>query len=67
VSQGDIGHSFDNVGIQVLSPICVTRLFAEHDQPHIRSPLVAAAPISRLRRAGAQEDETILTDGNFAT
>src|SRR6476620_1239595 len=33
-------------------PDCVTRLIAELDQPHIRSPLIAAAPISRLRQAG---------------
>jgi hypothetical protein len=32
-------------------PNCMTRLVAEPDQPHIRSPLNAAAPISRLRRA----------------
>ena len=32
----------------------MTRPVSEHDQPHIRSPLEAAAPTSRLRRAGAQ-------------
>jgi transposase len=35
-------------------PDCMTRPVSEHDQPHIRSPLEAAAPTSRLRRAGAQ-------------
>ncbi|MGA9846568.1 MAG: lysylphosphatidylglycerol synthase domain-containing protein [Roseiarcus sp.] len=35
-------------------PNCMTRPVSEHDQPHIRSPLEAAAPTSRLRRAGAQ-------------
>src|ERR1700722_20204625 len=32
-------------------------------QTHIRSPLLTAAPISRLRRARAQEGETILFFG----
>jgi hypothetical protein len=41
----------------------MTRPVSEHDQPHIRSPRTAAAPTSRLRRFGAQEDETILEDG----
>ena len=44
-------------------PDCMTWSVSEHDQPHIRSPLEAAAPTSRLRRAGAQEDETILSIG----
>src|SRR6202040_3245806 len=35
----------------------MTRPVSEHDQPHIRSPLMTAAPTSRLRRARAQEDE----------
>ena len=43
-----------------LSPIKRTRLVFEHDQTHIRSPFATAAPISRLRRARAQEDDTIL-------
>ena len=46
-------------------PVCMTRLVSEHDQPHIRSPLETAAPRSRLRRAGAQGDETILWIGFF--
>jgi hypothetical protein len=41
----------------------MTRLVSEHDQPYIRSPLKAAAPTSRLRRPGAQADETILESG----
>jgi|GraSoiStandDraft_28_1057319.scaffolds.fasta_scaffold23736_3 hypothetical protein len=42
----------------------MTRLaFSEHDQPYIRSPLKAAAPTSRLRRARAQADEAILIFG----
>ncbi|MEF2559382.1 hypothetical protein VQ044_25100, partial [Aurantimonas sp. C2-5-R2] len=36
---------------------------SEPDQPHIRLPHVAATPISRFRRAKAQEDETILNGG----
>jgi hypothetical protein len=30
--------------ISGLAPNCMTRLVSEHDQPHIRSPLRAAAP-----------------------
>ena len=44
-------------------PDCLTRPVSEHDQPHIRSPLETAAPTSRLRRAGAQANETILPIG----
>src|SRR5437868_6593547 len=33
---------------------------SEHDQPHIRSPLVAAAPISRLRRDGLRNTTPFL-------
>jgi hypothetical protein len=44
-------------------PNCLTRPVSEHDQPHIRSPLETAAPTSRLRRAGAQANETILPIG----
>ena len=44
-------------------PDCMTRPVSEHDQPHIRSPLETAAPTSRLRRAGAQGSETILSIG----
>jgi hypothetical protein len=47
-------------GIRGLSPFNLTRLVSEHDQTHIRSPFTTAAPISRLRRARAQGDETIL-------
>jgi hypothetical protein len=41
----------------------MTRPVFEHDQPHIRSPFETAAPTSRLRRARAQRDETILFFG----
>ena len=42
-------------------PYCVTRLASEHDQPHIRSPPVAAAaPTSRLRRAGLRKTRPFL-------
>lgn len=41
----------------------MTRPVSEHDQPHIRSPFATAAPKFRLRRTGAQEDETILEGG----
>ena len=45
-------------------PYCVTRLASEHDQPHIRSPPVAAAATNIPLAAGrAQEDETILENG----
>jgi hypothetical protein len=42
---------------KVQAPFAMTRPVSEHDQPHIRSPLMTAAPTSRLRRARAQEDE----------
>jgi hypothetical protein len=41
----------------------MTRLVPEHDQPYIRSPLKAAAPTSRVRRARVQAGETILIFG----
>src|SRR6516165_12787589 len=44
-------------------PVSMTRWHAPPDQAHIRSPLIAAAPISRVRRVGAQEAGTILTVG----
>jgi hypothetical protein len=44
-------------------PNCLTRPVSERDQPHIRSPLETAAPTSRLRRPGAQANETILPIG----
>src|SRR5499427_8468947 len=49
-------------GLQLLryprsKPICATRPVSEHGQPHMRSPLIAAAPRSRFRRAGLREDE----------
>jgi len=44
-------------------PDCLTRPVSEHDQPHIRSPLETAAPTSRLLRARAQANETILPIG----
>src|ERR1700730_17951497 len=42
---------------KVQAPFAMTRPVSEHDQPHIRSPLMTAAPTSRLQRARAQEDE----------
>src|SRR6478752_715276 len=61
--QGDIRRSPASVWYPRSEPDCMTRPVSEHDQPHIRSPRTAAAPTSRLRRFGAQEDETILEDG----
>jgi hypothetical protein len=46
-------------------PDGMTRLGPEPDQPHIRSPFATAAPGSRLRRTGAQEDGTILKQRPF--
>src|SRR3954463_8426010 len=34
-------------------PLSMTRWYAAPDQAHIRSPLVAAAPTSRIRRVGS--------------
>src|SRR5262252_1674044 len=44
-------------------PICTTRPVSEHDQPHMRSPLITAAPRSRFRRAGLRKTRTILESG----
>jgi len=44
-------------------PICATRPVSEHGQPHMRSPLTAAAPRSRFRRAGLRKTRTILESG----
>ena len=41
----------------------MTRPVSEPVQTYIRSPFETAAPKSRLRRARAQEDETILIFG----
>jgi hypothetical protein len=43
--------------------ICATRPGSEHDQSHMRSPLIAAAPRSRFRRAGLRKTKTILESG----
>ena len=55
-------------GLQLLryprsKPICATRLVSEHGQPHMRSPLIAAAPRSRFRRAGLRKTRTFLENG----
>src|SRR5258708_13629351 len=47
-------------------PNCMTRPVSEHDQPHIRSPFMTAAPTSRLRRARARKTRTILESGVFS-
>jgi hypothetical protein len=49
------------VRIRGLSPSHEPSLYPV--QTHIRSPLAAAAPLSRVRRAWAQEDETLLLFG----
>jgi hypothetical protein len=41
----------------------MTRPVSEHDQPHIRSPFMTAAPTSRLRRARLRKTRTILESG----
>lgn len=46
-------------------PDCKTRLVAKPDPTYIRSLFETAAPTSRLRRARAQEDKTILAYGHF--
>src|SRR6202049_4974428 len=65
-SQGVITGTSE--GLQLLryprsKPICATRPVSEHDQPHMRSPLIAAAPRSRFRRAGLRKTRTILESG----
>src|ERR1700674_21258 len=37
--------------------------FSEHDPPHMPSPLMTAAPKSRLRRTGLRKTRTILETG----
>ena len=44
-------------------PNRMTRPVSEHDQPHIRSPFMTAAPTSRLRRARLRKTRTILESG----
>ena len=65
--QGEIylrmGQTPEAVSVSEVRAHCMTRPVSEHDQPYIRSPLKAAAPTSRLRRAGAQAGETILKIG----
>src|SRR5215831_5413788 len=45
------------------NPISATRPVSEHGQAHMRSPLIAAAPRSRFRRAGLRKTRTILESG----
>ena len=59
-----MSHLLLRDGIQS-EPDCMTLLVAEQDQPHIRLPPKAATPLSRLRRAWAQEDGTILGERHF--
>ena len=61
-------HHGTSKGLQLLryprsKPICATRPVSEHGQPHMRSPLIAAAPRSRFRRAGLRKTRTILESG----
>ena len=61
-------HHGASKGLQLLryprsKPICATRPVSEHGQPHMRSPLIAAAPRSRFRRAGLRKTRTILESG----
>src|SRR5260370_28400952 len=44
-------------------PNCMTRPVSEHDQPHIRSPFMTAAPTSRLRRARLRKTGNIFPSG----
>src|SRR5215472_15175965 len=57
-------HHVDIESLQLLryprsKPICATRPVSEHGQPHMRSPLTAAAPRSHFRRAGLRKTRTI--------
>jgi Transposase DDE domain group 1 len=51
----DISRSPASVRHPRSEPACMTRRVSEHDQTHIRSPLAAAAPRSRLRRTGLRK------------
>ena len=49
-------------GLQLLryprsKPICATRPVSEHDQPHMRSPLISSCTKIPLSAGRAQEDE----------
>jgi hypothetical protein len=64
--QGDIGGpSIIALGSKVCAQLHDAARFSEHDQPYIRSPLKAAGPTSRVRRARAQAGEAILIFGFF--
>ena len=59
---GDIERS-PVASVSKVQAHCATRPVSEHDQPHMRSPLIAAAPRSRFRRAGLRKTRTILENG----
>src|SRR5260370_7928933 len=61
--QGDVGKSPVFAPVSKVRAQCMTRPVSEHDQPHIRSPFMTAAPTSRLRRARPREAQTILQNG----
>jgi hypothetical protein len=61
--QGDIRRSPASVRYPRSEPDCMTRPVSEHDQPHIRSPRIAAAPTSRLRRSGLRKTRPFLKTG----
>src|SRR5215471_15642062 len=60
---GDIEKPLQLLRYPRSKPICATRPVSEHGQPHMRSPLMAAAPRSRFRRAGLRKTRTILKSG----
>ena len=60
---GDIEKPLQLLRYPRSKPICATRPVCEHGQPHMRSPLIAAAPRSRFRRAGLRKTRTILESG----
>src|SRR3954468_5536760 len=48
-------------------PVSMTRWYAAPDQAHIRSPLVAAAPTSRIRRVGLRRPEPFFRSAGEAS
>src|SRR3954471_14886689 len=48
-------------------PVSMTRWYAAPDQAHIRSPLVAAAPTSPIRRVGLRRPEPLFRSAGEAS
>ena len=65
VGRRSIAHKSNSEAVSVseVRAHCITRPVSERVQPYMPSPFTTAAPKSRLRRARARADETILIFG----